>query len=77
VAKFQLCEFLRTPPNEILKSKVEWERGIACVNEFNDTDVAFIIDEAGKKLGRIHRYRLINVLAFGAIDTEVPGGIYI
>lgn len=77
MAKFQLCEFLIKPPGVMLKSQVKWKRGIACVIEFNDTDPLFILDEAGKKLTKVHRYRLLHTLAFGVIDTEVEGGIHI
>lgn len=77
MAKFQLCEFLRAPPGVMFKSQVKWERGVACVKEFNDTDPMFIVDESGKKLTKVHRYRLLVTLAFGALDTEVDGGIRI
>lgn len=70
MAKYQACRFLRKKPTAILKCDVPWELGIARVESFGMSDVDFIIDNQGKKVGKLWRYELISGLAYCAIDTE-------
>lgn len=68
MAKFQLCEFTRTKraggKNGPLKCDNRWERGIAKVKSFDDSDVEFILDENGNKVKKVWNYRLITISTY-------------
>lgn len=68
MAKFQLCEFLRTKPTTKLKSETVWEKGVAKLNE--EEDVEFIMDENGNKLPQPYNFRRCYGQGYTQIDTE-------
>ena len=72
MARFQLVEFLRKKPTEMLKSDVVWERGIALLDE--GENVFIIIDEHGNKLrGEPWNFRKLYGQGFTLLDTKAEG----
>lgn len=79
--KLQACIFQRVSTNKKeqssgkLKYEFTWETGVAVLQSFNDGDVDYIIDEAGKKVPHkdMHNWVLSNKLALSAIDTKYDG----